>query len=268
MDNNWLEVAKNLPCGGKVKVHCCGNSPSMLISHSEKGYSAHCFRCPESENHEFVPHGTRSIADIQRHKQELLEHKNKPPYLPSDYTLDIPAKFAWFLKYGISLDVARSFGFGYSEFFHRIVIPIKNSGNLEAVHLRAINPDDKPKFLNLGRPKDSVLFWAIHSYADERLVIVEDVISAIKISLAGFNAVALNGSHMTDHQALVLSSDAVRYMWLDNDEAGIKGARKACEQMFMQATAEIRMIHSEKDPKYYNRDEIVKYIEGAKVCLT
>lgn len=269
MKQDWLEIAKNLPCGGKTKEVCCGNSPSCLISHSEKGYSAHCFRCPEGENHKFQPHGQRSIAEIQRHKRELEENKNKPPYLPSDFTLDIPAKYAWFLKYGISLATAREYRFGYSEFFHRIVIPIYNTKDeLVAVHLRAINPDDKPKYLNLGKPKDSVLFWAIANENDTRLVIVEDVLSAIKVKLAGYNAVALNGSNMTDYQAVLLASDHVRYMWLDNDPAGIKGAREAVSQLFMQATAEVRMVKSERDPKTYNKDEIRLHLEEAKVCLT
>ena len=270
MKQDWLEIAKNLPCGGKTKEVCCGNSPSCLISHSEKGYSAHCFRCPEGENHKFQPHGQRSIAEIQRHKRELEENKNKPPYLPSDFTLDIPAKHAWFLKYGISLAVAREYGFGYSEFFHRIIIPIRNpiTNELDAVHMRAINPDDKPKYLNLGKPKDSLMFMAINDANDTRFVIVEDILSAIKIKLAGYNAVAINGSDMTDFQAFIMASEHVRYMWLDNDPAGIKGARKAIAQMQMQGTAEVRLVKSERDPKTYNKDEIRLHLEEAKVCLT
>jgi len=242
----------------------------MLISHSEKGYSCHCFRCQEPESHRFIPHGQRTIAEIQRHKKELEEHKNKPPYLPSDFTSEIPAKYAWFLKYGISLDVARSYGFGYSEFFHRIVIPIIRLGTpdwLAAVHLRAINPDDKPKYLNLGKPQADLLFWANGIHENDDLVIVEDIISAIKVNLAGYNCVALNGSSMTDVQALrIASCNGTRYVWLDGDAAGIKGARQAVTQLHLQATGDVRMVRTDNDPKTYSRDEIAQHIKGAYKC--
>lgn len=238
----------------------------MLVSHSEKGYSCHCFRCQEPESHRFVPHGQRTIAEIQRHKKELEEHKNKPPYLPSDFTTEIPVKYAWFLKYGISLETAKKYGFGYSEFFHRIVIPIHRGPWLAAVHLRAINPDDKPKYLNLGRPQLDLLFWADGHESDD-LVIVEDVLSAIKVNLAGYNAVALNGSSMTDVQALrIASCNGTRYVWLDGDAAGQKGARQCVTQLHLQATGDVRMVKTDNDPKTYNREEIAQHIKGAYKC--
>lgn len=267
MNAEWLETAKNLPCGSKVKVYCCGSSPSMLVSHSEKGYSCHCFRCSEPDSHKFIPHGVRSIAELQRHKLELSENKNKLPYLPSDYTKVIPAKYAWFLRYGISLDVARSYDFGYSEFFHRIVIPIWRGLQLQAVHLRAISPEDKPKYLNLGRPAPDLLFWAHNDFDNDRsLVIVEDVISAIKVNIAGYNAVALNGSSITDVQAFRLASPNARYVWLDNDAAGKKGARDTIKQLHMQGCPDIRHVLSLDDPKTYSKDEISEHLKGASSC--
>lgn len=268
MNETWLEVAKSLPCGTKTKVRHCGDSPAMLISHSEKGYSCHCFRCEEPSAHKFVSHGMRSIAEIQRHKAELQQHKNKPPHLPDDFTLDIPVQHAWFLKYGISLDVARKYGFGYSEFFHRIIIPIRGRNGLQAVHMRAISPLDKPKYLNLGKPKDNLLFWAggWNLRHDAKLIIVEDVLSAIKVQLAGYDAVALNGSSITDYQAVLLADyNMPLYIWLDNDKAGVEGAYKAAKQLVFQGADEHLFIVSghTADPKTYNKEEIASYIEGA-----
>jgi len=239
----------------------------MLVSHSEKGYSCHCFRCSEPESHKFIPHGTRSIAEIQRHKKELSETKGKPPYLPGDFTLDIPVQYAWFLKYGISMHYARKFQLGYSEFFHRIIIPIFNCGRLQAVHMRAINPDDKPKYLNLGKPEPDLLFWANGTDTKDLIIIVEDVLSAIKINLSGYNAVALNGSSITDVQALRLTSTTgKRIVWLDNDDAGLKGRRQVVTQLKLQGTKSVYYISSHQDPKTYNKEEIAQHIEGAIKC--
>jgi len=241
----------------------------MLVSHSEKGYSCHCFRCDSPDSHQFRGHGIRSIADLQRHKDEILAHRGKPPHLPSDYTKDIPAEYAWFLKYGISLEVAQQYDFGYSEFFHRIVIPIYRqvgyTRELSAVHLRAIDLKEKSKYFNLGKPDVNALFQAKNTYPPESgLVITEDILSAIKVNLAGYNSVALNGSDITDGQAVQTASrTAVRYIWLDNDPAGHKGSKKAIQQLLMQGSGDVRLVRSEGDPKTYNKEEIKQHLMEA-----
>ena len=216
-----------------------------------------------------MPHGQRSITDIQRHKKELAEAKGKPAYLPSDFTQDINPQHAWFLKYGISLEVAKSYGFGYSEFFHRIVMPIYMGDKLKAVHLRAINPDDKPKYLNLGTPEPHTLFYSSGPVRESGLVIVEDVLSAIKVNLAGYQTVALNGSSITDVQALRISGNGLTarfYVWLDNDPAGHKGAKDVVKQLKMHGQTNINRVQSERDPKTYTKDDIRKLIKEAYLC--
>jgi DNA primase len=267
MKPEWLEIAKNLPCGGKVKVHCCGNSPSMLISHRENGYSTYCFRCDEPESHAFVPHGQRSIGEIQRHKRELQEAKGKPPHLPLDAVWTIPVTYAWFLKFGISLVEATSRGFMWSEFFNRVVVPIysMNSTSLDAVHMRAVRPDDKPKWLNMGRPSPDAMYWTAcdRNYTKSSfIVVVEDLISAIKIDLAGYNAVAILGSDITDVQVQrIIKETASVVVWFDNDAAGRKGAKDAIKQFTMQGIQTLH-IESEQDPKAYSREMIQSYIQG------
>ena len=268
MKAEWLEIAKNLPCGGKVKVHCCGNSPSMLISHRENGYSTHCFRCNDPESHDFVSHGQRSIADIMRHRSELAEYRGKPPRFPSDYTKEIPVQYAWFLKYGIPMAVAARYHFGWSEFFNRVVVPIYNRDavTLDAVHMRAVRPDDKPKWLNMGRPSPDAMYWARNSRnRQDILVVVEDLISAIKVSLAGYSAVAILGSDITDTQVqrILAVSDTI-VVWFDNDAAGHKGAKNAMKQLFMQGCRLVCQVKSEADPKTYNREQIIALMKEAR----
>lgn len=265
MKAEWLEIAKNLPCGGKVKVHCCGNSPSMLISHRENGYSTHCFRCNEPDSHAFVPHGQRSIGEIHRHRRELKAEYGKPPRLPSDFTRTIPGAYMWFLKYGISVDRAIDYGFGWSEFFQRIVIPIYNLvGKLTAVHLRAVREGDKPKYLNLGTPDKDVCFYAPHPN-DSFVVVTEDILSAIKINMAGFYAVSILGSDITDVQVQrIMAISQTVLVWLDNDAAGHKGAKDAVKQFTMQGCRLVLRVQSEADPKTYNKEQIVSLIKEAR----
>ena len=266
--DEWLPTAKALPCGGKVKMQCCGSTPSMLVSHRENGYSCYCFRCEEPSSHDFVSHGTRSIGEIQRHKRELQEAKGKPPHLPFDAVWTIPVAYAWFLKFGISLVEATSRGFMWSEFFNRVVVPIYNRDavTLDAVHLRAVRPDDKPKWLNMGRPSPDAMYWARNSLdRNDILVVVEDLISAIKVSLAGYSAVAILGSDITDTQVqrIIAASDTI-VVWFDNDPAGHKGAKHAMKQLFMQGCRLVCQVKSEADPKTYNREQIIALMKEAR----
>lgn len=269
--DEWLPTAKSLPCGGKVKIMCCGSSPSMLVSHRENGYSCYCFRCEEPSSHDFVSHGTRSIGEIQRHKRELQEAKGKPPHLPHDAVWTIPVAYAWFLKFGISLVEATSRGFMWSDFFNRVVVPIYNRDidRLDAVHMRAVRPDDKPKWINIGRPSPDAMYWACSDpYRENQIiVVVEDLISAIKIDMAGFDAVAILGSDITDTQVqrIIKERDSV-LVWFDNDAAGRKGQRDAIKQFQMQGV-QVYQILSDADPKTYSREEISNhFIRGAYKC--
>ena len=58
MAQDWLELAKSLPAGHKVRVRCCSHDKSMIVSHTERGYSRHCFRCGNEGEIKFVPHGS------------------------------------------------------------------------------------------------------------------------------------------------------------------------------------------------------------------
>lgn len=244
----------------------------MLVSHSEKGYRAHCFR--DADHSDFESHGIRSLAEIQRHKRELAEVRNKPPHLPSDAVQDIPVDAAWFLKYGISLSVARRYGLGYSEYFNRVILPVLSpEGKLEAVHLRAVRDGDKPKYVNLGRPSPDAMFFGSNPSLSTKLfnkpgyiVVVEDILSAIKVQLAGWDSVSILGSDITDTQVqrILKYADQV-YIWFDNDPAGHKGAKDAIKQFKMQGILTLQ-VTSDADPKTYNREQINALMLEAKLC--
>ena len=276
MDDSWLELAKSLPCGQKTKVIHCGTSASMLVTHSEKGYSCHCFRCESQEGHRFIPHGERSIKEIQRHKQELLEYKSKPPRVPSDFTDNIPAHAAWFFKYGITIEDVQAFGWGYSEFFNRVVMPVYSSisAAFEAVQMRAVSPNDKPKYLYLGKPQPDTIWGITEAHAKMAdIVVVEDMLSAIKLRMAGVNSVSILGSDISDGQIqkLITTRSARRdiIIWLDADPAGDKGAKRAIKQLQLQGYTNIKRVTGHlADPKCYTKDEIRDFIEKATPCWT
>lgn len=260
IDEDWLKVAKALPAGQRIRTQCCSQDRSCLISHNERGYSRFCFRCKATE---FVPHGIRRISDIVRHKRELEFKRQNKIILPEDYTLDVPTHaMAWYLKCGISPELAKAYGIGYSAYYDRVVLPVINDGKLEALQMRATRADQKPKYLNPAGPKvEAAVFMSAPPIGVT--VVVEDILSAIKVGRVT-HATSILGTTMTDQRAyrIARDNDAV-IVWLDNDKAGKRGSVRAIKQLKMLGV-KVYQVQSDYDPKTYSLDEIREHLRNAK----
>lgn len=253
--NDWLSIAKTIRQGARIRTVCsegCGTDKSQIISHSAHGFSRHCFRCGTSA---FKPHGTRSIADIERHKKERALLEATSLALPDDFTLHVPAHAAvWYYKYGISAALAREYGIGYTPDLDRIVLQVREDSKLTALQLRAVQPGVKPKYINPGGASvASALFYAGDKQSS--VVVVEDIISAIKVGRVHF-AASILGTNLTDQRLAKLARDCTRViLWLDNDKAGDFGYQKASRKLELIGL-NYRRVRTEKDPKAYSLDDI------------
>ena len=262
LDDNWLDIGKNLPAGQKVRVQCCGQDRSCLVSHNERGYSRFCFRCKANE---FVPHGIRRISDIVRHKNEMAFMGQNKVALPSDYTLDVPIHaMEWYLRVGISPELARSYGIGYTPSMDRVVLPVREDGELSAVQMRALRDTQKPKYLNPSGPKvEAAVFTS--GPPTGITVVVEDILSAIKVGRVA-HATSILGTTMTDQRAWKIARDNhTAIIWMDNDAAGRRGKLRAMNQLSMQGVR-VYEVRTEDDPKTYNLDEIKEHLRSMKKC--
>lgn len=259
---NWLEVAKRLRYNAKVRSACsdgCGQDNSQIISHGQRGFSRHCFRCGSSE---FVPHGIRKISEIVAIRQargELVDIE-----LPDEYTTDVPVQLAvWYFKYGISDDLAKKYGIGYDPSSHRIILPVWEDGILTAYNARATIEGQFPKYINQeGGAVGSALFYADLSFPESKsTVLTEDYLSAVKISTV-HHATSMLGTTLTDARAVKLANkfDTV-YIWLDSDKAGMNGALKAARKLRMLGV-NVERIQTENDPKTYSREYIENILRG------
>lgn len=255
LQGDWLEIAKKLPQGSKVRTKCsenCGADNSQLVSHTEKGYHRHCFRCKTSN---FEGHGLRSIELIERHKKERAIKRDALVQLPEDFTLDVPQRAAvWYYKYGISAELAASYGIGYTPELDRVVLPVFEDEELIAVQMRAVDPWRKPKYLNPVGPKvSSAIFES--APATGVTVVVEDILSAIKVGRV-HHATSILGTNMTDARALKIAGrNHTALLWLDGDRAGIKGTVPAERQLNMLGV-NVRRIRTTGDPKTYSLQDI------------
>jgi hypothetical protein len=243
----WLEVAQQLPLGHKRRIqHDCSEGKDMLVSHNDTGYSAYCFRCGPVG---FDPHGYQSIAEITRLK-ELNAEASVPQTkeLPNDYTLEIPAdKFTWLAKGGISVASARNNLIGWSDRLGRIVMPVYDrDGILIYWQARAVSQGQSPKYTNPPVSKTSVLYTAGDSGDKRRVIVTEDILSAIRVG-AHCPTACILGTKVSDSQAAQLSTfDRVSF-WLDPDAAGHTGAAAGKRTLSLVTRADI--ISSDVDPK-------------------
>ena len=93
------------------------------------------------------------------------------------------------------------------------------------------------------------------------MVVVEDSLSAGKLSLIGVKSCAVLGTTITQSQALLLA-EHVLIGWFDNDDAGTRGYIKLRKAMAPYGV-EPKRIQTERDPKLYNAEEINRYIKEA-----
>lgn len=263
-EDEYLEQAKALPMGGDSRIgHYCGEGDVVKISHHTKGYSAYCFRCGSKG---FTPIERKTLSDFDILKQEeAVAELQKKMELPNDFTQEIPTKHAlWLFRAGLHMDRIRASGFGYSSSLARVVLPVYDNGLLVYIQARAtMYPEQKPKYLNIkGAAKDDIIYECkpeqhIEGFEDT-VVVTEDILSANRVGEV-CNAISILGTKLSSGQALKIAKYKVVIWMLDNDKAGIEGARKGCRSLQFLVNTQ-RIIRAEKDPKFYSRRVLTKIL--------
>ena len=260
-DPVWLAVAKTLPAGRRIRIKCCAADTSLMVSNEAKGFRAYCFRCGPAG---FVAHGDFSIDQLRRRKEELAWQQTRTVSLPNDFTTVIPPSEAtWLYRAGISHDIAKHYGFGYSATMKRVVLPVYKDGKLDGYTARS-TINERPKYLERA-PFDAYFasdpFVRLpdngsESRLEDLCVYTEDILSAVRVGRVSGQAYALMGTTIS---AELLSAstrvDVQHVVWLDPDKAGKKGSRLVARSLELQGCA-VRVIKSAKDPKYYSNREI------------
>lgn len=260
----WEKIARNLPCGRSVRVVCCKKDRSRVISHSEQGYGAYCFRCGYKK---WKPHGVRSVAEMLRHRRELDEYLEERGSLslPDDFTLDIPKEgLQWILKAGVGSDIAKAYRFGWSESMSRVVLPVFENEQLQAVQCRAVLAGQKPKYVNKTGQSKCALFHSddkhlLNDPIPDTVVLTEDILSAVRVGRIQHSAASL-GTSLSDKAAARLLLEYKNFIiWYDGDEAGVKGSRKVKKVLDMQG-GNTYFVRTKYDPKDFNNEEIKRIL--------
>jgi len=208
---------------------------------------AYCFNCG------YCIH-SNGLSTLGKATQEV----SKALALPGDSSRELPDVAQQYLKkYQLTDHDIKLNGIMWSESSRRIIFPILISGVLEGWIGRAVDPEVLPKVYTRGKLHD--IHYILGNLAGNRIVIVEDIISAIRIGGTWeYAAMPLFGSHISTRKMLVMG----RYfkevvMWLDKDKE--KESIKFSQKM-RDFGINARTVISDNDPKEYSDSEILSYL--------
>jgi ribosomal protein S27AE len=174
--------------------------------------------------------------------------------LPKDIEVsqDIPKPaMQWLLSYGITPNEINDFGIGWNDDAQLLVL-VKTPDYWQA---RTFG-NHKVKYMSNG-----IKPLTFYGYAD-KIVCVEDILSAIKISRLSpeFCALPLLGSSMSEEVIQRLSGHFKSVViWLDRDKANeaIKIARNLKQRGFNSS-----VVISPLDPKEYSKGELSEWLKS------
>ena len=221
----------------------------------EDGHS-YCFSC-----------GFKQRPSLERQLHVVEADKPTTMGLPQDAGKTIPSMaLTWLAKYGILQQEIIDFDVMWSDSLNWLIFPVFGDEHKETLlTFQARN------FGNHGKKyytRGSV--GAILNYYDQKgsrqpedtLIIVEDMVSAIKISRQ-FVVMPLLGSFLSTDRALRLNRFFDKLVfWLDYDKA--ESAMKQALRMKVYAF-KTSVIITREDPKAYSDEEISDFVDGTSI---
>ena len=135
-----------------------------------------------------------------------------------------------------------------------MLIPIQFGGEYQGYTARRIGTEG-PKYIARSKDRDKFIFTA-EPRESPSVVIVEDILSAIKLASYGYNAIALQGVNVNTTLLNYITNNYTEYfIWLDNDNPIVKKQQLLIRNrlsLFGLAT----VIRTDDDPKTYTKKEV------------
>lgn len=242
--------------------------PAMTVTRVSNAWVFHCHRCHISgsiSDNRLAPGSTRKKLKALR---ALPIHEDSAKItLPHDFDqmtergeeADIPwDAYHWMWRFGITSKEFLKFHIGYSQLYQRVIIPLYEYAEVGNDTARKLvgwigrntlhtKSSKEPKYITRAQKGKRRFFIA--PGVPGTVVICEDCISAIKISMAtGYMAVALLNTSVSDDLMRQMRGRKI-FLWLDGDM--LAHSVKTVQRM-RQLGLNAKHIHTPKDPKEYN----------------
>lgn len=222
--------------------------------------SAFCFGCKYWEPPTHAPR--RLAEDDNNLKKDVLT-------LPDDTNTAFSQEaVAWLSQYHLSVEEAIKAGVRWSESKQQLIFLLED-GCWQARNFYEAAAK-KRKYFTAGNVNDSIKIYLAHSSNREgprcweeesgnTLAVVEDCVSAIRISGAGTNAMPVLGSHVSRQKLTRLARLYSRLIiWLDHDKLNEARGLSTSARMLGLDT---KVIYTDLDPKCYTNEQLKEYLQ-------
>lgn len=255
----WLREAQALPVGRSKRIRNPANPSaraSLVVRNEVDKYSAWDYRYNSRDCvYKRTVYDTAEVmasngADLPTNLRPLTE-------LPT-YLQDTLVKFL--LKKGVTPQMFGKNDLTYSAKSGRLVVKVEALDGTFYLG-RDLTGRSNAKWIRYkgGERKTHAIMYGSGS----GVVLTEDYFSAVKINYAtGLTAVALLGTMLRNEVALMCTEYPEVIVWLDGDEAGIRGSHKACKDLraLVGRVAEVNIYGY--DPKDLTIKEIKSTIDA------
>jgi hypothetical protein len=228
-----------------------------MVSHKPEGWGWSCFRCGEKD---WVPRPAESLTEKLarlRRAQEVESYARVSVTPPEGYTdpqtWPLEAR-VWLYQAGISNVEIQALRFVWSPRLQRVVLPVFNEiGEPVFWQARTLDKSNPCKYLSPSIDKRRL----IAKYGDgPALVLTEDLLSAYRVSRAGYAGWSLLGTKLNDWTAAeIIKTGKPVLTWLDPDKAGQDNATKI-NRTLRAYGRDVTNIVSDKDPKLLSKEAI------------
>lgn len=215
-----------------------------------KSGSAWCFGCGYFERGGIVHASTQQAV-------EPVRDKSIPDDCDNFYGVKV---LRWIGQYGLTpIDLIKH-NVLWSPSREQLIYPFYGASKDELVFWQARNFRDgtthKRRFFTGGLSNEVVARYEA-SDGSRTAIVVEDCISALKMTLAGYDGVPCFSSNMPKEklQRVCCMYDKV-IIWLDDDK--FREATNMSNQCKLMGTVS-RVVHTPKDPKFYSLEDIEVY---------
>lgn len=228
----------------------------LYITRKENGdVVAYCHNCGLGGIHRggtsFRPPVLPEVEDESKEGSlDMSRFENNTYYWPKEMRM-------WLVNMRISLTTAQKYGITYDPESNRVVIPkVSADGELVQYQTRRLVADGSPKYMT-RKVKSKFIHDPIGPGISRTCVIVEDMISAIRLSELDIDAVPLFTSTMTDETYLTLVEKYDRLLvWLDNDSVIVDRHAQDMVKKLNAMGATSGMVMHQTDPKHYSDESL------------
>jgi len=239
-------------------------SPCLVVTRTAAGWKYRCHRCGASGFRGLDGLSTREVVQFTQrdHTSPVVSEVTLPPPCRAERSIARTQEhaIAWLLKYGITDAEINRYRI-YLADNYRLIIPVfDRDGKPIYWQGRSFTPGHQKWINQRSATRQNVFFQPNKEPGTDEVVLVEDMISAIKVNRV-MDSIGLLGSYVPDQLVMDLAKVYTTiYLWLDADKAKESLARTKRYQSF---GIPVKRIYTPKDPKEYTEEQITTIIDEA-----